>query len=201
MECGEIVVIIKDLVIAGAALSTAVIAYLGLNKWKQELRGKVHFETARSLMLSIYKVRDEIKFTRNAVILPQEFPENYDYSDKSNQNVGNSYAYVYENRSKHLGEAMQKFEMYSLEAEALWGSDIKIHTKKLKVCSFQLVNSIKTFIDDKYNGGEIFKSDKKFADEIKRDVFFYGKETDPLSIEIQNIIEDIEKFIRPYLHK
>ena len=41
---------IKDVFVGGAAVTTAVVAVIGLNKWRKELEGKTEFDAARGLV-------------------------------------------------------------------------------------------------------------------------------------------------------
>lgn len=46
---GSYISIGKDVTVAFAAIVTARVAVVGLRKWRDELRGKAHFEAARNL--------------------------------------------------------------------------------------------------------------------------------------------------------
>ena len=64
---------VKEAVLAIVAIIAVIIAWRGLNKWQSELRGKAHFETARNLARTVFKVRDAIQSCRAPLILMQEF--------------------------------------------------------------------------------------------------------------------------------
>src|ERR1700730_13385920 len=55
---------IRDFALAAAAVTTAVVAVLGLKRWRAELRGKADFDVARGLIRATYKLRDEIQSCR-----------------------------------------------------------------------------------------------------------------------------------------
>jgi hypothetical protein len=71
----------KDLAIAGAAVTTAIVAYRGLQKWREELRGKADFEVARGLVRATFKLRDEIQSCRSPLIRGAEYPQGYQTSN------------------------------------------------------------------------------------------------------------------------
>ena len=50
----------KEIVVAGAAVAAACIAYLGLAAWKKQLHGRSGYELARRLLRAVYSVRDRI---------------------------------------------------------------------------------------------------------------------------------------------
>jgi type IV secretory pathway VirB2 component (pilin) len=59
------VTLIKDIVTGLAAATAAVIGVLGLRTWKAQLKGKTEYETARSLLRCVYRVRDAMRVVRN----------------------------------------------------------------------------------------------------------------------------------------
>ena len=77
MTCIEIVTFIKEVLVSLAAIATPTIAFLGLQRWKDELQGKAHFETAKALIISTYKLRNGLHRARSPFISAGEFPEGY----------------------------------------------------------------------------------------------------------------------------
>ena len=141
---------IRDIIVAIAAGVTAFVAYSGLEKWKAELRGKADYEVARSLIKSIYKLRDEIGYCRSPFIPAQEFPDGYQgfAGGGTFDDEGRAYAHVYSNRWTPVGEAAQQFDANLLEAEALWGFEIKEKSADLRQHIQKLSSSINTLIRD-----------------------------------------------------
>jgi hypothetical protein len=146
----EVFSIIKDIFLAGAAATTAFVAYTGLEKWQKELRGKANFEVARELIKSIYKLRDEISYCRSPFIAAQEFPENYRgiMGKYTNEEKGQAYAHVYSKRWEPVGNALQSFDAAVLEAEALWGLPIKKKAIIFRQCAHSLRVDIETYIEN-----------------------------------------------------
>lgn len=193
--------IAKDIIMSIAACFTAGVAYSGLHKWKKELRGKIDFDTAHALIKATYKVRDELRYARSSFIPAHEFPKDYDHLEKSSKKAGDAFAYVYSNRMKHVFDATQDFDIRALEAEALWGNEIKEHTQEFRSCCSHLNISIETYVRNIYSGNEHFKADDKFKKEIMQDIWVSSKNDDPLSIKIHDTIKNLELKIRPYLVK
>jgi hypothetical protein len=79
----EWISIVKDLLVALAAATTATVAVLGLNKWSTELRGRTRFEVSRGLLLATYPLRDEVQSCRSPFVRGQEFPPGYKGPTKS----------------------------------------------------------------------------------------------------------------------
>ncbi len=197
----EIFSIIKDIVISVAAATTAFVAYKGLERWQKELKGKANFDTARSLIRATYKLRDEIDYSRSPFIPAREFPEDYDpLAKKTPQQQGDVQAYIYGKRWEPISEAMQDFDAYVLEAEALWGPHIKDKTDKLRNCVVELRVATEALINNEYSGGEDFE-DIDFRKTTRAKVSSTNKDKNPLTLKINSAIKDIEIEIRPHLDR
>jgi hypothetical protein len=57
----DIVTLFKDLATIFAAVAAGIIAIMGYNAWKKQLRGKAEYELARRLLRNVYRVRDAIR--------------------------------------------------------------------------------------------------------------------------------------------
>ena len=117
----------KDIVTAGAALTAAVIAVLGLQAWKRQLRGKTDYELARRFLRAVYSVRDSIRALRNPVQNTEEIVAAFKDSTNTPQNAVNAddsfkiEVGVYHLRWKRVNEAMSDLQVEMLEAEVSWG--------------------------------------------------------------------------------
>ena len=196
--------IIRDFALATASIATVFIALEGLHTWRRELRGKAHFEVARGLIYSTYDLRNKIESCRSRFIAAQEFPKDY-YDvkgDPTPENQAKGYAYVYRNRWQPILDSLKEFDAQSLEAEALWGADIKSKTDNFRRCSTTLFVAIEAFIENEQSGGRIFESDKPFGIEMRKKVSAHGYDDDNmLSKKIVETIGEIEDKIRPYLDR
>lgn len=82
----------------------------GLEKWRQELEGKAHFEMARALARATYRMRDEIQSFRSPFYSAQEFPEGYTGSagitvDEETK----AWAHIYRSRWAPVWSALRNF--------------------------------------------------------------------------------------------
>ena len=159
---GDLIVILKDAFIAIAALTTALVAYSGLSKWKKELKGKVYFDIAREHIRATYKIRDEIEFARSPAIFSNEYPEGYDSFERDNTKKADAYRYIYNNKIERVRTAVQSFDLTTLESEALWGKAIKEKSRKLRNMYFSLSNAMNAEINNIKLGGEYFRDDAEF---------------------------------------
>ncbi|ELA7385315.1 hypothetical protein Q9F31_000350 [Vibrio alginolyticus] len=192
--------IIKDVAVSGAACLTAYVAFTGVSKWQDEMSGKANFEVARELARSMYLLRDEISYCRSPFTAAHEFPDTYrsGLGNHTNEEHGQAWAYVYSNRWEPVGKALQLFDTASLEAEALWGRDIKDKTNALRKCVRSLQVDIQAYISNKYNGGESFE-DREYAKKVEFGIWDVKKDENKLTTSINTAISEIESIVRPHL--
>lgn len=195
--------VVKDLFVAGAAVTTGVVAVVGLKRWKAEIRGKADFETARELARATYKLRDEIAQCRSAFVRAQEFPEDYLASSKRTpEQEANGWAHVYKHRWAPVWEAIQGFDSRALEAESLWGSNVRKLTDELRACARELNVAIEATIDDKGYGGASFATDAAFAKAMRSTISAVGSDlSNPLTKKVLDCVAAIESSLRPHLSR
>lgn len=200
MSTGDLIAAIKDIFLFGAAVTTAYVAYRGLEKWKEELSGSASFDVARQFMRSVYMVRDEIRSCRSPFVSASEFPEGYQgaIGNPTTREQGDAWLHVYKNRWQPVMDAIQEFDSATLEAEALWGANVKEAAQELRQLVIRLRASIDAFIRNEYSGRQDFH-DREFGVRIRADLNDTEMETDTFSPAIQAAIERIEDLMRPHL--
>ena len=198
----EVVSIAKELLVSIAAATTAIVAVLGLRSWSRELRGKTQFEVARQLIRATYRVRDELRYCRTPFIQGTEFPTDYPIVEGAKpEQEAKAWAYIYHNRWVPVRDALRELDAQLLEAEALWGSDIRDAGGALRQCARELQVAMEAIIDDKAIGGENFKSDRDFAKKMRSTAHASATSQDnELNNMIQEAVSSLEKLVRPHLH-
>ena len=195
---------LRDLALAGAAVVTAAAAVRGLRTWRQELRGKADFDVARGLIRATYKVRDEIQSCRSPLISGSEYPPGYQTpapgAHVDARAEAEAAAHMYQNRWQRVQAALQEFDSQTLEAEALWGPDIRTSTQELRRCAHTLFVSIEAIVEDRAAGGEIFQRDREFARQMRANAHAPPMATDnALSNEIDAAVRELEAKLRGHL--
>jgi hypothetical protein len=198
----EIFSIIKDIALAAAACVTGYVAIVGLGAWQREIRGRANFDVARQLAKSVYVLRDQVSYCRSPFTAAQEFPSGYQggLSNPTGKEEGDAWAHVYANRWMSVGKAVQDFDAASLEAEALWGHDVKVQWAELRGCVRELQVDIEMFIRDKYSDGHLFKN-TELAKTIESGVWDMKSDDNELTKRINKAIAGIEAFLRPHLSR
>ena len=204
MTWPEIITVLKDVLLGLAAAITAVVAVLGLRKWRQELEGKARFKVARNLIRATYRLRDELRNCRNPFYSAYEFPEDYKGglgAQHSAEEETRAWIHIYKNRWAPVWTALQEFDSHTLEAEALWGSAIRARTDALRKCVRELNAAIDAVIRDKASGGEDFK-DREFGKEMRSIVAASADDDkNALNQKIEQAINNIENELRPHLRR
>jgi hypothetical protein len=203
MTWPEIITVAKDILVGLAAVTTAVVAVFGLSKWRQELEGKAHFESARNLIRATYRLRDELRNCRNPFYSTHEFPEGYKgrLGEHSTEEETRAWIHIYKNRWAPVWTALQEFDSHTLEGEALWGSAIRTKTDALRKCVRELNAAMDAVIRDKASGGQDFK-DREYGKEMRSIVAAPADDDkNALNQKIGQAINRIEDELRSHLRR
>jgi hypothetical protein len=170
MTLPETISVAKDILLGIAGATTAIVAVLGLRRWRQELEGKANFEVARNLIRATYRLREAIKICRAPFYSIYEFPEDYKGGpiEPTAEKETRAWAHIYKNRWAPVWSALQDFDSNTLEAEALWGSAIRTKTDVIRSCVKELDMAIDAILRDKASGGGDFAGDKEYGEEMKQ---------------------------------
>lgn len=139
---------VKDLVVSAAAATTAVAAVIGLNKWRSEMRGRIHFDAYRNVLRSVYRLREEVRLCRSPLIRAQEFPEDADPTSDLRDERLKAYAHVYKNRWGPVRDAVVEFETWLTEAEVLWGAEARDLGEQIRKLVHDLFISIESHLEN-----------------------------------------------------
>lgn len=169
---------IKDAIVSLAAVSTAIIAFLGLRIWRKQLKGQAQYELARRLMRAVYKVRENIRIVRNP-FLPLEQKDQL---------------------SKGITKVISDLNAARLEAEFLWDAEINEILKPLHKLVKDLFRGITLSLD--YKGEKLhFELYEAEAKEIHDTIYETNEdpEKDAFAVKVQNAIKEVEKYVRSHL--
>lgn len=119
--------------VVGAVISAATIGVAiyfgraGLHTWRKQLRGSADHDLARRLLIELYKLRDEIQRARSPAIFSFEgIPfEGEVVSDDQQQASYDHTARAYRRRMTAMDNARNPLQATMLEAEAIWGGELK----------------------------------------------------------------------------
>jgi hypothetical protein len=205
MTTPEIATLVKDILLAIAAIITPSIAFVGLKNWNRELRGKAAFEVAVGLTKATYKLRDEIKSCRAPMIRADEFPDGLQPSvwNKDPQTKAQAYLHVYAARWQPVQAALHEFDTQTLGAEALWGAAIRQKTDELRACVRELSAAIDADIANTASGDQHFSTDQgDFGRKMRATVHASMSDTkNKFSLSVETAVSRIESELRPQLRR
>ena len=195
-------VAVKEVAIAGAAVVTAIAAYRGLDKWRQELGGRARFDSARNLARSVFKFRNAIQSCRSPMIWASEWPVDFNQSEATNDQKGAAALHVYRKRLEPVKDAVSELEAAALESEAVFGNQIEQKVQSLRHCVIELQGAIESIVRDAYAGGRDFEQDKKFGQEMRATAHAsHENAANPLNKKLAAAISDIEAILKQHLER
>lgn len=199
---GPCIAAIKDIVVGLAAAAAAFFAYLGLNTWRKELKGKSEYELAKRVLKSVYRVREAFMHVRNPAIYQYEYPEdmrNHHGHLKPEHNYDGT-THVYEKRWEKMHEAFKELEEAHLEAQVEWGPKHQNVIVKLRVCRATLLTAIQQMLDRKKDPHQEPRKSEEIAEE--RSVLEHlgtDSKHDKFTPQIEEALNEFEKWLRPHI--
>lgn len=121
----------QSVIVSGAAIFTAVFAYKGISKWRDEAIGKAHADLALRVGKAVYRLRDDLQQARRPRI-GYEFPSGFDPHDKSKRYE--TWELIINNRWAPVSKSANELESLCNEAEAMWDKEIVTPIKALIDC-------------------------------------------------------------------
>lgn len=121
----------------------------GLHTWRRQLRGSADHDLARRLLIELYKLRDVIKRARSPVIFSFETAP-FDGEVRSNDPQQDSFdgtARAYRRRLTAMDEARGPLLATMLEAEAVWGTELKKLMGQVFKLEREFVNYVRLYLN------------------------------------------------------
>lgn len=206
MSCTELVTLIKDLILSGAAIAGAVIAINGLSTWKRQLKGQSEYELSRRLLVTLFKYRDAIAGVRHPAMWAYEMPsppedESKNMSREHIRLYGTSKAY----QARWDKVQAERASLYAdlLESEAIWGDELKKLFKTLFNLEHELFTSVRHYVElINPETKEGSKESIRDIDKKRRDIMYddLSEEGDDYRKDFQLGVEAIERYLKPKLH-
>jgi hypothetical protein len=200
--------IAKDAIVAVAASVGAGVAVRGLTTWNRQLTGSAQYELARRLLKSTYGMREAIRRLRNPIYRLDEIPSVQAAAEipaegSSNTHFDNRQLQAYQLRLEKVVEARNDVQTNLLEAEALWGSEVRGRFTPL----FELQDEILGVANMS------IRANDQTAPESSRVIYleslkyvpdqynWKGDERDEIARALSKSVEGIEHFLKPRLRK
>ncbi len=201
----DFVTIVKDVALVGAAITGAIVAVKGLSTWKKQLRGQSEYELSKSILVTLLRYRDAIDGVRNPGMWAAEMPyPPAEQAEKMNAQEIQFYGRfeAYKARWERVQE--QRTELYPnlLEAEAIWGKELKDLFGRIFSLEHELLIQVRHCLDlENPKTPEARREAIIKFDEKRREVLYddLGEEPDEFKSDVQSAIVEIEAYLKPKL--
>jgi hypothetical protein len=191
---------VKDIILAIAAATGAIVGVLGLKTWRHELHGKIEYELARRLIKACYNFRDAFALVRRRVITEGEMKPQEQSDKTTTEERMRTNSYVYDNRWKILMEAAAELDTEMLEGEVIWGAEIeKELMPPVRMLVIELREALEDFLLTSDPEQMIFTRDQTV--EVRRKFLGALDGTDEFSTKLKAVVSAIETKFRPYLKR
>lgn len=194
---------VAGLIGALAAFGGVLVGWAGLNTWRQQLRGTVEYDLARRVLRVVLKVRDQIAAIRNPVASLTEIEAAHRESGAETAQVGDDPGkdtqLMYERRFNALRQARSELAIELLEAEVLWGPDLRQAERELGKCVSELWLAVHRHVREQQGRGRP-EPDEAWE---RRQAVLYQTSDDPaedkFSGEVQEVVKRFEYLLRPHI--
>ncbi len=198
------VTLIKDIITGLSALTAAIVAILGLQAWKKQLKGKTEYELAQRLLRSTYKVREAIAHVRQFAIFEDEEQQAMRDADiDNNLDISEKFAAtqqaIYSKRWEKIHEAFVDLDSVLLEAEVIWGQDVHEHLAHLRECIIDLKIAIDIYLQGLSSSNPVQSQDDYIKNRFRMSAVLGGDGKNFFSDEISEAVGEMEMFLKPHL--
>ena len=206
--CGEeygwqnFIAVAKDIIVAGAAMAAAAVAYCGLKTWRKQLTATTNAQVARGLLHSVYRVQDNISVVRNPFVAGGEIAAAFKELQITDANTQlpefrwKADSAVYQARFNRLAMSISEMRSALIEAKALWGDDIEALCDPLLKKVAQLRGAIGTYLRSlQDNGRPLTEQDIKKIDDVLYDMGNTNA-PDQFTTEIIGVVKKIDESLR-----
>ncbi|AHI30082.1 hypothetical protein [Marinobacter similis] len=198
--------LLKESVVGVSAGLVALFAYLGLNTWRREIKGKSEYDLAKALLKAVFRVRDGFKHVRNIVIYQFEYPE--EMTDKNGHLIAEhryeGTAHVYETRWKVLESAFRELEDLHLDAQVEWGGQYQEKIMALRECRAELLVAVQQFIESKKSPGFAQEWESQAEKRESHSILYHlgsNSRHDNFTPKIEAAVSEFEAWLRPHIDK
>lgn len=149
----DVVSIISDGIVGIAAIITVFLAFVGLNTWKQQMKGGKSFEIAQKIMNSVYRIKYDFNAVRNPAIMQHEYPDELTNSEGvmkghlKDEHIYEGNAHVYRERLRPLMNDIVLLEEHVINAAVIWGSGYLEIIIPLRKCLAKLRMAIQDHLE------------------------------------------------------
>ena len=194
--------IIKDWLTLAVAFVGVCVACKGLKTWQRQLKGSSQFDVAKRLMLKVYQIRQDIEFCRAPFRTIQIFTHDGDGKPipKSEQQYYSSNKEMW-SRFNVIVKTLNEIEFLLFESEIIIDKKIRSIFMPIEEVYRELRLSIEEYIEDcnpRYDNQRESEESRNRYRELRR--IIYSRKNDEIEAKVNSAINELEIFIKPYIH-
>ena len=200
------VILVKDLITIASLIAASVIAGMGLYTWKKQLVGTTEYELAKRILKATYRLRDTLENVRNPLIYAGEQNQamkeaNLELDSNAPDNERKRSIAVYGLRWKGVVSNLQDLQLEAIEAEAVWGTDVKKQILGIQHNVIELFSAIQMYhiYAFKPRRGE---REIEVIEKFEKIIYTVpGEQVDEYSSKLLAEVNKIESLVKPYLKR
>lgn len=202
-ELKEWIPLIKDSLLAIAALVTTVIAIYGARMWKRELAGKEIYAATKNLVKESHLLSRALRKARRPI-------EDYERRTFSAEEIKNttknerwrlSEAEAYKKRIDELSIAINSYQSALLDVRVLVGSKVYLGFLPFGKLVTEVINRIGNYISVVQDYSKNVLPDSPEVQEAQQELYPSDNIDDELSQKIADTREEGEKRLLAFLHR
>lgn len=193
--------IIKDILLALAAIITAIVAIKGLKIWRSQLKGTNEYKLSEEILGKTYKLEDTIRSARSPWVSVGELSQRAQErgiteTETSQERSARDEAYALWKRTEPMFEAISELKISKFKAKALWGKEAVVDINSIIGKAYELRNAQSAYFQMKINPSS---REEKIMDSYWRVIYEMPEGKDDFWKEVESIIQKIEERFRKYL--
>ncbi|MBI5094144.1 MAG: hypothetical protein HZB26_17095 [Candidatus Hydrogenedentes bacterium] len=199
----EILPLAKDFVLMAAAVVASCVGIMGLGSWRRQLKGNAEYLLAKNLLTAVYELREAISNARHPYLelageadLPKEKLSELSWREKHWFALGEAY----QKRWAPVAAAKAKIDANLLEAEVVWGQQIRSKATPLDELIGELYYATKDHLEAK-NPNLRVNNEELRAAQTRRKIMYSRSdpEKDEYRKRLGDVIADIEDELKPHI--
>ena len=199
----EAIAIAKDVILSIAAIIAAYVGIRGLDTWRRQLRGNTEYQLAKSLLTSVYELREAIAGVRNPFMQYSREPDLpadklKDLSQRERE--WHALAQAYQRRWEPVPTAKAKLDANLLEAEVVWGAAIRTKVQPLNQLIGELLFALQDHLEAR-NPNIPYESPGRELVKKRHETLYGIGDADAFKQRLEEVILNIESELRPHIEQ
>lgn len=196
--------IARDTAVTLAAISGGIVAWLGLQTWRRQLKGQTEYALAKRMLVSAYKIRGQVRDVRNASIDLGEMTHAMKEAGIAHEGLtmddftSKGTDAAYRARMRSLVGSWQELSADLLEGSAIWEDSPKAHFAALEQCLRTLNVNMILFLrrrPDNLPTPRVLKLEEVIYDQGTEDA------PDEFGSKLNEAVRTIEVYLKPHLRR